>query len=784
MSKHIFFIIIFLLVSFKILAETKSDTVSADSVSCTVVDENQEPLPYVIILMADTGGKVVKSITTDHDGVFKIAESDFQAYSVAVRFAGYKYQKLTAPLPSVIQLEPEANALKEVVVKGKKSVVKVSEGVFEIDVAQSGLQNQPEISDILAFLPGLVRVGNGMVASVISGNPLYILNGVEQRSYDRIRALRPDQVKSVSVNYYPPAKYSSQYGCVISIITNKQLNDYFSAQMIHASYIFGRDYGQDDMLNISVSKKKWDNFLVYNFSLPHSKNKATNQYDILNPQGEMVRSAISFNSENPLGSSHSVTESFTYRPNEKWTLTLQGDLSATNDKANGSVEEEYREQGQSPLHSSSEQKEDGNTLSANADLKVDYQIDDQQQISVTGGYLYAKSKSNTEKLTSGGQSSWIEGKNDYQAFSAKVEYNYNTSNGLSLNAGFQGSFIRNKGHSNYIYEDQSTPLYKTTSDYQDDDFSFFAGANKIWGKFFLSTSVRGSLVRSKYAQTDASDVTHSYFKFSPRVMVQWDLTSSFKLLGAVLTRNTKPTFRDLLPLTHYLNPYFYQQGNPSLKSCDTYTFSLGAMWWNRLLLQARFCHVDNAALWKVRESPELNGAVLNSPVNFDFNYWLFNAGYSERIGIFRFSYNVAFQYNLAKVDYLDSHAPRHPKTTVNLVNQFDITPKTLLSIDLAYTSKVGELGVVEEPKYGLSCWMRQCFFKDNRLMVTLQAKDLLHKSYSKKSILMGNIKTQSTPNMDSRYLILSVVYTFNGFKNTLRRENANQENQGRLDLLR
>lgn len=781
MPKHILLILASFFLSYHCLAATKSDTIRVDSLSCTVVDENQEPLPYVTILMTDKDGKIVKSTTTGHDGFFKIADSDIQEYSVTVRFTGYKYQKLTAPLPSVIQLEPEANALKEVVVKGRKSVVKVSEGVFEIDVAQSGLQNQPEISDVLAFLPGLIRVGNGMVASVIGGNSLYILNGVEQRTYDRIKALRPDQVKSVSVNYYPPAKYSSQYGCVISVTTNKQLNDYFSAQIGHDSY-FGRNYAGSNDLKISLSKKKWDNFFIYAFSLPHSKDKATNQYDILTPQGEVARSAISYNSNIPDGTAHYVTESFTYRPNEKWTLTLQGDFSATNDKPYNVVEEEYCEQGQAPSHSSSEQKTDGNTLSANADMKVDYQIDDKQQISVTGGYLYAKSKSDAEKLTSGGQRSWINGKNDYQAFSAKVEYDYNASNGLSLNAGFQGSFIRNKGHSDYTYEDQSTPLYKTTSDYQDDDFSFFAGVNKTWGKFFLSTSVRGSLVRSKYAETDASDVSHSYFKISPRIMVQWDLTSHFKLLGAVLTRNTKPTFRDLLPLTHYLNPYFYQQGNPSLKSCDTYTLSLGAMWWNRLLLQARFCHVDNVALWKVRESAELNGAVLNSPVNFDFNYWLFNAGYSERIGIFRFSYDVAFQYNLAKVDYLGSHAPRHPKTTVSLINQFDITPKTLLSIDLAYTSKVGELGVVEEPKYGLSCWMRQCFFKDNRLMVTLQAKDLLHKSYSKKSILMGNIKTQSTPNMDSRYLILNVVYTFNGFKNTLRRENANAENQGRLDL--
>ena len=36
--------------------------------------------------------------------------------------------------------------------------------------------------------------------------------------------------------------------------------------------------------------------------------------------------------------------------------------------------------------------------------------------------------------------------------------------------------------------------------------------------------------------------------------------------------------------------------------------------------------------------------------------------------------------------------------------------------------------------------------------------------------------------MDSRYVVLTLVYTFNGFKDTFRRVNANEENQGRLDL--
>ena len=781
MSKSLY-LIIFLLACLNTSATTTLDTLATDSLSSCIVDENQEALPFAIIFITNQDGKIVNNITADQNGCFKIAKKDLQAYTATARFTGYQFQELTLPLPSIIQLQPDANTLQEVVVKGKRSVYIVSKGVYEIDVAQSGLQNVPEVGDILAFLPGMMPVGNGMVVPLYGGIPVYVLNGVEQKNFERIKALRPEHIKSVSVNYYPSAKYSSQYGCVISVTTNRPLKDYFSAQARHFSYLFGRKYADEEVLNLTVAKKKWENYFSYTFSLSQSKNKATNQFDILDAQGETMRSAVSFNRRTPKSTGHYLKESFTYTPNEKWRITFQGDLSATREKPITAGEEEYREEGQPTILSSTHQDTKSKTLPANADVKIDYQIDDKSQLSVTGGYLYAKSKSDAEKLTNDVERSWINGENKYNAFSAKVEYDYTATNGLSINTGFQGSFIRNKGYSNYIYAAQAAPLYMTTSDYQDDDYSLYAGVNKVWGKFFLSTSVRGCLVRSKYVETDASEVTHSYFKLVPRINMQWDITPKWKLLGAVLANNYKPSFRDLLPLTHYLNPYFYQQGNPEIKSTDTYTLSFGAMWQNRFLLQARFCHTRNSALWTPHESTELNGAIVNSPVNFDYNYWAFAVGYSKKLGIYRLSYDADLQYTPTKISYLGGHAPRNPKITLSMLNQFDITPKTLLSINFAYTSKNGYVGVVEAEKFNLSCWVRQCFFKDNRMWVELQVLDLLHKANSKKSVMMNNIKTVSIPDMDSRYVVLTLVYTFNGFKDTFRRVNANAENQGRLDL--
>lgn len=146
--------------------------------SATVVDEVQEPLPYATVLLITEEGEILKSTTTDSKGVFNISKEGTDGKFIAVRFMGYKQARVSIPLPTVIQLEPNSNTLQEVIVKGKRAVYKVSEGTFEIDVSKSELKKLPEVADVLAFLPGMLATG-GRVVPISGGTPLYILNGVE-----------------------------------------------------------------------------------------------------------------------------------------------------------------------------------------------------------------------------------------------------------------------------------------------------------------------------------------------------------------------------------------------------------------------------------------------------------------------------------------------------------------------------------------------------------------------------------------------------------------------------
>lgn len=765
-------------------ATTSQDTLT---LSATVVDEMQAPLPYATVLLITEEGEILKTTTTDQKGKFNIDREGNEGKFVAVRFVGYKQGWVPIPLPAVIQLQPKSNILNEVVVKGKRAVYKVSEGAFEIDVQKSGLNNMPNVVDVLAFLPGILSAG-GTPIPIAGGTPLYILNGIEQKSYDRISALRPEQIKTVSVNYYPSAKYSANYGCIISVTTKKQLKDYLSVILDHSS-ILGRRYTEGDCLKFFLSKKKWDNFLSYNVSCLREDNTATNRYYIYNQQGEEERISTSVNNHKYSKPAHHFIESFNYRPTKKFDITFQTDFKTSTKKAKMWGDESNKEIGQDEIKSWTSQDRRDNSTSVNADLLMNYKFTDQHELSVSGGYVYLKSKSDYDLDSDSNISSTIKGKNRFNAFNAKIEYNgkfLKDLNLLTINTGIYGSSILNKGYSNFEASDAETKLPNTLSDIRDDELSFFSTINYNRNKLFVSAGARASIFRSKYYESELGEGynSKSYFKIIPRITAQWQMNNDWQAIGSFINLNSRPMFRDISPLFNYLNPYLYVQGNPSLKANDRYIYSLAMVWKNTVAMQARFIHDANAVNWIYKLCPELNNSpLLNTPVNTDYNTWLFNISYSDKIGIYTFAYNAFYRYIPTKYKYLDAYAPRNPKLTVNMANRFDITKKTLAAIDFHYYSKNGFLGVLEEPAYGLSMWIRQYFFKDNRLEVVLRGQDLLHKAIVPKyTVTLDNIKVQSIPNYDSRCLLLSLVYRFNGIKKTFKRMNTNEDNQKRMNL--
>ena len=155
--------------------------------------------------------------------------------------------------------------------------------------------------------------------------------------------------------------------------------------------------------------------------------------------------------------------------------------------------------------------------------------------------------------------------------------------------------------------------------------------------------------------------------------------------------------------------------------------------------------------------------------------------YSDKWGIYRFSYNGAIMYDVTKLPYLgkkDSNL--HPRFTLSTVNQFDVCKQTMLFCNCNVSSKDQSLGTQMKPTYDLTLGILKTFFKDNRLQVIISANDILHKALPNSTTNINHVRSQKILDPDSRNITVSIKYNLNSFRNMFQKNKANAEELNRI----
>ena len=753
------------------------------SISGKLCDSNIIPIEFGNVQIYTNDSIFIGGTITDSNGLFKIDNISNGEYAIVFSAVGFNSKTQYCIIKNQdiflesIVLHQNNILLEEVIVMGKRSNFKVKECQFTIDVQKAGLQEQSDILDVLSFLPGVTSSGDNI--SVIGfGKTLFLLNGVEVKSFDRIKAINPDQIKEISLNNNPSAKYSSIYSNIISISTIEKLSDYASSQISHSSML-GRRYSNEESININLSRKKWDNFFTYHFSDDKGKNSAVNIYDIYLDES-YERNNYSQNEENTHAYGHQITEGLTYRPTDLITFNLQYDMniSDNNFKVNTN---EYSIINQIYNEKSSNQELNKKISQHNLDLVGEYKINNSQNLTFSTGYLYNQSSSKNDIVSLYGDNSYIQGKNKYRSWALKVDYAYFLQSGYNINTGISYSKVKNSGLSVfYNGETYENSYFDDKTLLEDNNAAIYGSIQKKGDRFFASLGLRGELFASNYKKNGTIWLDENTFKLYPTINFQYTINHNVTLTGGFFSRSSRPTFRELSPLLQYVNAYLFEQGNPTLKQADIYTTSLSLIFKNKFVIQTRYIRYNHATMWSFKESDAMENVLINSPSNINYDSWLFNSSYSDAFGKYRFSYNTSVQYIPTKINYLSRSASRSPQIRFTTINQFVLTPKTLMSINIGYTSKNSFLGVEQKAIYDISFWIRQSFFKNNRLQIILKGEDLLHKAISKSCTTINNVKSATLPNLDSKFIGLTIRYNINGFKNIFNRKNINEDTENRI----
>ncbi len=216
---------------------SKQEKVGYGKISGTILDENQEPVPYAAISIVDMNSKrIVDGTVADDKGSFVIRDIVEGTYTLSVSFIGFQTLEkgpfeITGKGESYdvgkLNITSVSVQLDEVVVEGERALVedKVDRIVYNADQDKTTVGG--DATDVLRRVPLLTVDLDGNVSLRGSSNIKVLIDGrpstISASSIaDALKQIPADQIKTVEVITSPSARYDAEgTGGIINIITKK-----------------------------------------------------------------------------------------------------------------------------------------------------------------------------------------------------------------------------------------------------------------------------------------------------------------------------------------------------------------------------------------------------------------------------------------------------------------------------------------------------------------------------------------------------------------------------------
>lgn len=775
------------IITFYIFCLSFSTSLDAQSLTGRIINENQEALPYINVAIYQTKDSVLIGGTiSDESGRFSISnikQGDYWMRASAIGYQNYNTRLHIQDNKNInlerIILKQDNVTLNEIIIKAKQNPLSVSKGKYILNVSKSELKKQATIFDVLSFLPGVISSGSG-ISVIGKGSPLILLNGREVRSLAELEVLQPDQIKEVSVNNHPSAEYSSQYNSVILITTVSKLKDYVSSQLFHTSTVT-RKYSDREGANINILNGKWSHFLSYQIKDYRSKDAANNRYELYNSS---THDLMSNNSSNNHSTGHTDTHnlimSTSYKFNAKNNLNIQYSFDFDNGRTDANTDEETRLNNETYTHTTNQKIKNKSQLH-NIEAMFVHKNTEEESFTLSGGYIYSeddlKNRINTDKT----QLNQINGNNGYNVVTLQADYKREIFSDYELQVGGKFVNIRNSGNSESYNPSDGSYFYQNNTLLKDGMLAGYLTLSHQFKKLYASAGVRGEYINSNNRQDGEELYSNKEFTLYPTIDFEYTISPNAILMAGYENKSSRPSFSQLSPIIRYINAMLYEKGNPELRLMNSHNAYLALILHRKFSLEASYTYKKNLSMYVFQTNPQVDGSLVNAPINVNASYYLLTSSYSDKWGIYRFSYNGSIMYDVTKLPFLGKKDNnRHPRFTLSTVNQFDVCRQTMLFCNFRVSSKYQSLGTQMKPAYDLTLGILKTFFKDNRLQIIISANDILHKALPNSITNINNVWSQKLVDTDSRNVTISIKYNLNSFRNIFQKNKANAEELNRI----
>lgn len=532
-----------------------------------VIDENDEPIPYVSVAVYNSEKLITGTITNDN-GMFTLKVEQYEKeLCLVIEFVGYIKEKIkVVPNKSKIDLgdivlKENVVMLEDVVVSSTAVSHKSTVEHTTINASANMASSKGSALDILSASSS-VSVQNNEVSIRGNKNILVLMDGIPTTVTD-LSSIPAANIKNIDIITNPDASYDSEgTGGIINIITKKENAKGFSG-VVAANYGFNHFVTANAAF--SYNNKKASYRFSYNTKyeddiIESSLNRFMKQSGNIIDQ-QMVSNRYTFNNNINLGAD--------FRINKKNTLTI--DFKYMSPKLN--VKQD--------LHNIIESNDIVNEENRHNDVTWN-------RDNIEGIVMYRHIiKPEVSDISFRGSVSKIWGARPSYYYVGDEPVNYSNSGGSpfisnfqtdykyklsqgTLSAGAKLTYRSNDVYHEFFSMENGEWIYSNT--FSNDMFhtelipaAYVMFASKNLGKFSYKAGLRG-----EYSIVTLDSSHENLHKSKDDVFIAPSLSGSYKIsekqdLSLAFSRRIgRPTYPQLIPYMSMVDAMTYEQGNMNL----------------------------------------------------------------------------------------------------------------------------------------------------------------------------------------------------------------------------
>ena len=562
------------------------------SINGKIVDIQNDPLPYVNIVLYKIGEKTTpKGTVTDDHGNYSFKNIANGNYKISVSTLGFKTEKakefhFSSNKILNFTLKEESQTLDEVVIKAKRPVIRQTAEKLVVDLEKSEMLNS-SLQDVMRKVPGVLVTNNG-ISIAGKGGVRILINGKTTEYMEVETLLRDfpaDNIAKIEVVEQPGAEYdASGSGAIVNIILKKNVR--LGTHGSITSWV-GKDEGFEYGTRASIASYK--NKLNWQASIGHSKPTWRDDLFLVRTVGnetydQTTKSPYNPNRFNVSGNlDYYINDNHSFGIGGRWNTrksdriatskTIISDTNATNTLfSENSFDRDRIDFNINPYY---EYKSDTDKLVIDFNY-IDYKNDNINSLyDISGSTISFQDRRYIQ-----------DGKYTIKTF--KADYSKTFSENVKISAGSKYALVKTDSDLLSFLENNSNKFdldQASSSQFLVDEtiFSIYSKLNATSGKWSFSGGLRyedsktdGTSIFLKNGQMVKETKKRPIQKVFPSASVSRALTEQLGASVSYSYRIRRPSYGSLNTFEEYLDPFSAEEGNPNLKPAFTnnYQFNL------------------------------------------------------------------------------------------------------------------------------------------------------------------------------------------------------------------